>query len=68
MDLACSKHDLGKGLGNRVTGAVVARIPRGSASVETTAGGGLTANPWAIDQSLIVASSWLDSAGVRAGG
>lgn len=45
MDLACSKHMRGKGLGNRVTGAVVAKIIWGSAVDETRVGGGRTVRP-----------------------
>jgi hypothetical protein len=65
---AWSKHACGKGLGNNVTGAVVAKTPRGSASAETTDNGGLTVKPWATDQSLIVERSCSDSDGVRFGG
>lgn len=49
-------------------GAVVAKTPWGSASGERKAGGGLTARPWAIDQSLIVDRICSDSAIVREGG
>ncbi len=51
-----------------MTGAVVAKIPRGSASAATTVGGGLTASPFAMDQSLIVETSCSNSEDVRLGG
>lgn len=68
MDLACVKHTRGKGLGKSVTGAVVARIPRGSSSTDTMETRGLTARPLAIDQSLILERSCSDSAAVKSGG
>lgn len=51
-----------------MTGAVVAKTPRGSASAATRDGGGLTANPFAMVQSLIVDTSCSVSAAVRVGG
>lgn len=68
MDLACSKYTRGKGLGNNVTGTVVASIPRGSASADTIDVGGRTVKPLAMDQSLMVEASCSDSVIVRSGG
>lgn len=51
-DLACSKQLFGNKLGKIVTGAVVASATAGSCSVGTNVGAGLTARPFAIDQSF----------------
>ena len=52
MFMASLKHERGKGLGNKVTGAVTARTPDGSVPWSTNAGDGRTASPLAIDQSF----------------
>ncbi len=68
MDFAWSKHTFGNGLGNKVTGAVVAKTPSGSVSVDMRDGGGLTAKPFAMVQSLIVAARCSHSASDKFGG
>jgi hypothetical protein len=55
MALASAKQLLGKGLGKSVTGALMARIPL--ESLPATAGGGRTARPLAMVQSLMVSTS-----------
>ena len=51
---ASSKHALGKRLGKRVTGAVIARDREGSISSDTKDNDVRTAKPLRIDQSLIL--------------
>lgn len=67
-DCACSKHDLGNRLGKSVTGAVVANARDGSPSGGTNDGAGLTANPWAIDQSFKLVSRYFFCSSLRSGG
>ena len=63
------KQDRGNGLGNSVTGAVIASVLASSASVAlTAAGGGRTVRPLAILQSLIACISRWHSASSMAGG
>ena len=64
--LGVLKAGLGKGLGNKVTGALMARMPSGS--LGTTAGGGRTARPWAMDQSLMTCTRCSCSRASREGG
>ena len=68
MVLASSKHDRGKRLGKRVTGAVTAREPEESTSRGTKAADGRTANPLRIDQSLMLESKYSTCSGVNDGG
>jgi len=58
----------GKGLGKRVTGAVVARMLWGSPAEGMRAGGGRTVRPRAIVRSLMVRRRADASAVVKGGG
>ena len=68
MALASSKQARGKRLGKRVSGAVTAKEPEGSISLETKAGEGRTASPLSMDQSLRFDSRYSDCSDVNAGG